>query len=248
MLPGKFDKKNHAIIHFDVANMIRDGQSTPTPVGTLHFALFNTSVRNGEMLLIRAPWQPLEYASDEQTEAFRKALVGISTVLTKLEPQIWGYNPSSIEIPFLAQQMHLHCVPMGVLGKNPAPGRGTTYHRDFMDMVWNAQPRHFVEYDRSNPDEGGQGAQAVDTGSPYEALIQRRATLDRSMKGWLSEMQHGKRFKRYKAALDLEMDRSFDVERDGPFVSQGEIDRFADLGDALHVFVDVVNEQIEQIE
>jgi hypothetical protein len=76
--------------------------------------------------------------SDAKKE--REALRLIVDLITKLEPQIWGLSPSRVEIPWLTRRAIELRIKLGALGHNPPPGRGTNYHKEFSDDVWNLMP------------------------------------------------------------------------------------------------------------
>jgi hypothetical protein len=66
------------------------------------------------------------------------ALKVVVTAFNKIHPQVWGFSPSRVEIPILVRLALQKGIHLGVLGQNPAPGRGVTYHKEFMEYVWNA--------------------------------------------------------------------------------------------------------------
>jgi len=72
----------------------------------------------------------------KESEALRLLI----ELITKLEPQIWGLSPSRVEIPWLTRRAIELRIKLGILGKNPPPGRGTNYHKEFSDDVWNLMP------------------------------------------------------------------------------------------------------------
>jgi hypothetical protein len=120
MVPVNYDLDNHAIILFNPQSQ------------TLSFSIHNLKHLKGERKALSI--------NLNQAEETRKGLVAIVAALTKLEPQLWGWSPSRCEIPLLMSLLAEHTVPFGVLGKNPAPGRGVSYHKEFMEWVWNVMP------------------------------------------------------------------------------------------------------------
>lgn len=120
MIPVHYQNDNHAILFYD------------TNTNKIHFSVHNVKHLKGNRITVDF--------SLEDAEETRKGLVGIVSILTKLEPQLWGWSPSRCEIPLLMKLLTKHAVPYGVLGQNPAPGRGTSYHKEFMEWVWNAMP------------------------------------------------------------------------------------------------------------
>jgi hypothetical protein len=120
MVPVSFNLNNHAIMLFDPVK------------NRFYFSIHNVKVLKGERKFIS-----MDLNDPVET---RKGLVAIVAILTKLEPQVWGWSPSRCEIPYLMGLLSQYAVPFGVLWQNPAPGRGVTYHKEFMEWVWNAMP------------------------------------------------------------------------------------------------------------
>lgn len=257
MVPSKLNIDNHAVIwlqpHTPTSKQLEDPDLEAQPFGgTLHFACRNKKITKDEYVVIRARYysdaiqkshEAGTGAKDKRVASFQEALTGIVSLLTKLEPQIWGYNPSALEIPFLLHQMQVHNVPPGVLAQNPPPGRGFGYHKDFMDGTWNAQPRHFISFgDDSNDAPLDQAF-----GRNYLSTARRCIRLTEAQREWVEEMKCGPDFGRFKKSLDVNApSQKFDSKRDGDCGQEG-LDEFDDLINVLNVTAVLMGEKPKEL-
>lgn len=135
MLPSSFKWRNHAVVmaHFVPHEHVIEAFPS-TKISAIEIGLWRNPSGDSE----HAEAQHAVFSMTEETQD--KSLRAIVAILTQSQPQIWGWSPSRVEIPFLVNRCSARGIPMGILGQNPSPGRGLTYHREFMDDVWNAMP------------------------------------------------------------------------------------------------------------